>query len=131
MVRSLEDTRQPRKTRIFMATTAATILATTIIGTGIATKGNRLTTAAGSGVWAYRGLGLDAVASSVKKDGDKRGQQADHHGDGHPINVKKERVSHCLCLLCVSTRLCHLAACGGGGAWSVLSCNVKKWSCWP
>jgi len=81
-------------------------------------------------VWAYRGLGLDAVASSVKKDGDKRGQQADHHGDGHPINVKKERVSHCLCLLCVSTRLCHLAACGGG-AWSVLSCNVKKWSCWP
>jgi len=60
MVRSLEDTRQPRKTRIFMATTAATIiattaattptiLATTIIGTGIATKGNRLTRAAGSG----------------------------------------------------------------------------------
>ena len=65
-------------------------------------------------MWAYRGLGLDAVASSVKKDGDKRGQQADHHGDGHPIDVKKERVSHCLCLLCVSTRLCHLAACGGG-----------------
>jgi len=59
------------------------------------------------------GFRLDAVASSVKKDGDKRGQQADHHGDGHPIDVKKERVSHCLCLLCVSTRLCHLAACGG------------------
>src|SRR5215470_9355297 len=51
MVRLLEDTRQLRKTRIFMATTAATIigttptiiattptiLATTIIGTGIAT----------------------------------------------------------------------------------------------
>ena len=68
----------------------------------------------------------------VRKKGRRQARPTGRSPWRRSSNRCEERTSQPLPMpvVCIDPPL-PLSGLRGGGAWSVLSCNVKKWSCWP